>query len=210
MSFRTRRLPSGGVRNPGRKEKRKQSRIGRATIQISGMIPNITIHISGSALAIYGAVLSTITACVQVITHYKDRAHLKITVQHNMEMVGDPRYANTDLTIMKVVNIGRRPLTITGVGAYRLSPHNPFVMTDTRPACPCELTEGKQLTVIVDQSDLDLSQMESWEAYTSTGRDYRLSIIPWYRRWLNRRRLIKHAIDKAKGKKFDSIGSKER
>jgi hypothetical protein len=64
---------------------------------------------------------------VQIIRHFRDRAHLKIRVQHNMEIIGDPRYAQKDLTIMYVVNAGRRPVTITGVGAYRLSPHNPFV-----------------------------------------------------------------------------------
>jgi hypothetical protein len=36
-------------------------------------------------------------------------------------------HAQKDLTIMYAVNAGRRPVTITGVGAYRLSPHDPFV-----------------------------------------------------------------------------------
>ena len=165
-------------------------------------LPNITIHVSGSAIAIYGAVLSTITAAVQIITHFRDRAHLRIRVQHNMEMIGDPRYASMTLTIMYVVNAGRRPVTITGVGAYRLSPHNPFVIPDTRPQCPCELTEGMQLTAIMGQSDLDLSLMESWEAYTSTGRTYRLNVIPWYRRWWNRHQLKKKTIENGKAKEL--------
>jgi hypothetical protein len=44
-------------------------------------IPSITIHISGNMLAVYGAILSTITGAI-----HKDRAHLKIRVQHNMEI----------------------------------------------------------------------------------------------------------------------------
>lgn len=156
------------------------------------LIPTITVHISGTILAVYGAILSTITAAVQVITHLRDRAHLIIRVQHGMEIINDPRYVNKTLTIMRVSNAGRRPVTITGVAAYRLSPHNPFVMTDTIPQCPCELTEGKQLTGIIDQKGLDLSVMESWEAYTATGGTYRLGVVPWYRRWWNRRELVKH------------------
>lgn len=158
--------------------------------------PTINLPISGTAIAIYGAVLSTITAAVQIITHLKDRAKLKIDVQHNMLMVGDSRYARMRLTKMNVVNIGRRPVTITGVGAYRLAPHDPFVFVDTRPACPCELTEGKQLTAIVDQNGLDFSLMESWEAYTSSGKTYRLAIVPWYKRRWNRRKLRKQAMTK--------------
>jgi hypothetical protein len=52
------------------------------------LIPSITIHISGAVLAVYGAILSTITVTVQIITHFKDRAHLKIAdaAQHE-EMI---------------------------------------------------------------------------------------------------------------------------
>jgi hypothetical protein len=70
----------------------------------------------------------------------------------------------------------------SSVGAYRLHPHKPFMVPDTRPAAPCELTERKQMTAIIDQSDLDLSVMESWEVYTATGKTFRLGVIPWYRR----------------------------
>lgn len=90
---------------------------------------------------------------------------------------------------MYVSNTGRRPVTITGVGAYNLYPRDPFVLFDTRPVCPCELTEGKQLTAIIDQQGLDTSAIESWEAYTATGKTFRCSVIPWYRRWWNRHKL---------------------
>ena len=156
------------------------------------LLPALTVHISGSVLAVYGAILSTITATVQVVTHFKDRVHLKIRVQHNMQILNDPRYINKSLTVMYVSNAGRRPVTITGVGAYRLCPHDPFILADTIPACPCEITEGKQLTAIADQQGLDLSAMESWEAYTATGKVFRQPVVPWYRRWWNRRQLRKH------------------
>ena len=48
------------------------------------LIPSITIYISGTVLAVYGAILSTIIVTVQIITHFDDRAHLKIRMQHNM------------------------------------------------------------------------------------------------------------------------------
>ncbi|HEX2661522.1 MAG TPA: hypothetical protein VHM93_01715 [Candidatus Acidoferrum sp.] len=161
------------------------------------LTPTITIHISGSAIAIYGAVLSTITAGVQVVTHLKDRVRLRVHVQHNMETIGgDPRYAQKKLTIMRVSNAGRRPTTVTCLGAYRLFPHNPFIIADIRPQCPCELTEGKELSAILNQEGLDLSVMESWEAYTATGGTFRLSVVPWYRRLWNRRKFRRAAMEK--------------
>jgi hypothetical protein len=162
-------------------------------------LPVVHIDISASVVAAYAAVVSTITGAVQVINHFKDRASLLIQVQLNMEMVGDPRYKGMTLTRIGISNNGRRPVTITNVGAYRLHPHKPFIVVDTRPALPCELTEGKQMTALMDQSDLDLAVMESWEVYTATGKTFRVAVIPWYRRWWNRRRIIRHAI--AEGKK---------
>jgi hypothetical protein len=159
-------------------------------------IPTIIIHISGNVLAVYGSILSTITAAVQVVTHFKDRVHVRIHAQHNMEMVGDPRYAGMTLTIIYVTNAGRRPVTITGVGAWRLYPHNPIVVPNTIPDCPCELTEGKRLTAIVNQQDLELSVMESWETYTATGKTFRHSVVPWHRRWWNRRKIRRSATKK--------------
>lgn len=164
-------------------------------------VPTFHLSISGSLVAAYAAVLSTITGTVQVFNYFRDRAHIIIRVQHNMEMVGDPRYEGMTLIIMYVVNAGRRPITVTGVGAYRLFPHNPFVLTDERPRCPCELTEGKQQMAIIDQKDLDLSVMESWEAYTSTGKTYRLAVVPWYRRRWNRRKFLREAVAEGKKKK---------
>ncbi len=164
-------------------------------------IPTFHLSISGSVVAAYAAVVSTITGTVQVFNYFRDRAHIIIRVQHDMEMMGDPRYQGMSLTVMYVVNAGRRPITVTGVGAYRLFPQKPFVITDTRPQCPCELTEGKQQTIIIDQDGLDLSIMESWEAYTSTGKTYRLAVVPWYSRRWNRRKFRRKAIAEGKEKK---------
>ena len=158
-------------------------------------VPVIHINITASVVAAYAAVISTITGAVQVVNHFKDRVSLRIHVQNNMELIGDPRYAEMTLTTLWISNKGRRPVTITNVGAYRLHPHKPFIVPDTRPACPCELTEGKQMTAIIDQSDLDSSVIESWEAYTATGKTFRLAVVPWYRRCWNRRKLKRHAME---------------
>jgi len=119
--------------------------------------PTFHFSISGSVLALYGAILSTITATAQIMAHYRDRASIKIRVQTDMETMGDPRTDGMTFTIVNVSNAGRRPVTITTIGAYRLHPLKAFVCTDTRPPIPHELTEGKQMMAMIDQSDLDHS-----------------------------------------------------
>jgi hypothetical protein len=79
-------------------------------------VPNLHVTISGSVVAVYAAVVSTITGSVQLWHFFRDRARIKLTVQRNMEIVGDPRYARKSLTIVRVANQGRRPVTITTVG----------------------------------------------------------------------------------------------
>ena len=122
------------------------------------------------------------------MAHYRDRANIKIRVQTNMETIGDPRTDGMIFTIVNVSNAGRRPVTITTVGAYRLYPRLAFIAPDTRPAIPHELTEGKQLMAMVDQTDLDHSVIEYWLVTDATGREYRLNIAPWYKRWISAKR----------------------
>ena len=160
--------------------------------------PTFHFSISGSVLALYGAVLSTITATAQIIAHYRDRANIKIRVQTDMETMGDPRTDGMTFTIVNVTNAGRRPVTITTIGAYYLFPDKAFIATDCRPQCPHELTEGKQMMAMIDQSDLNHSHIECWQAWDATGREHRLNIAPWYKRWISARRRLRRARREAK------------
>lgn len=151
-------------------------------------LPDIHLNISGSAIAFYGAVLSTVTGIVQVVHFFRDRVKVNITASPNMEMVGDPRYAGMTLVTLQVTNTGRRPVTITTMGAYRLHPRTALVVTDMRPRLPCELTEGKYVTALIGQDDrLDLANIEFWAAWDSAGRIHKLNAASWYKRWKSRR-----------------------
>jgi hypothetical protein len=101
------------------------------------------------AVAVYAAVVSSITGAVQIFNYRRDRARIKVEVGHNMELMGYPRYMGKTLTIVKVINQGRRPVTITTVGAIRLYPNTHFVIVDCMPSLPYELTEGKSLSAIL-------------------------------------------------------------
>ena len=149
-------------------------------------LPSVHITISGSVVAIYAAVVSTITGSVQLFHFFRDRARIKLTVQYNMAIMGDPRYNREGLTMVSVANLGRRPVTITTVAAHQLFPDNPFVILECHPALPHELTEGKCLTAIIPACDLDFSKIESWEASDAVGHAYRLYVAPWYTRMISR------------------------
>jgi hypothetical protein len=133
-----------------------------------------------AVIAIYGAVLSTITILRQ---YFGDRVKVRVTVRRNMQMVGDPRYKGMTLTVQTVTNVGKRPVTITTFGAIGLHPHRSLVAVDTNPRTPCELTEGKYVTSQLDQSDLDFSTIDYWAAWDSHGRVYKVREASRLQHW---------------------------
>jgi hypothetical protein len=156
------------------------------------MKPTFQINVSGSLLALYGAVLATITAAVQVINHFRDRAKVLLTVKKNMKFAPpDPRYGNMTMVIITATNAGRRPITITGFGAHFLRPieaepnWTDWFLSDTRPSLPCEITEGKMVSAFTEQEGIDFDAIAYWYAWISTGRKCRLNVAPWYKRWLS-------------------------
>jgi len=129
-------------------------------------------------IAIYGAVLSTIAILRQF---FADRVKIRLAVDRNMQIVGDPRYTGKTLTRIQVTNIGRRPVTITTFGAIRLYPNTSFVAVDSQPQLPCEITEGKYIASFWDQADLDFSTIDYWAAWDSHDRMYKVQEASWFK-----------------------------
>jgi hypothetical protein len=151
-----------------------------------------TSEILTAIVAIYGAVLSTIAIVKQLVS---DRVKVKLTVSKNMQMVGDHKYEGMTLTILTLTNVGRRPITIKTFGAIRLYPSTTnFVVIDSRPPVPCEITEGKYITSIWDQKDIPFDTIDYWAAWDSQGRIHKTleasRIKHWtsaIQRWLHKK-----------------------
>jgi hypothetical protein len=131
-------------------------------------------------IAVYGAVLSTIAILRQF---FSDRANVKVTVRRNMQIIGDPRYQGVTLTVVRVTNVGRRPVTITSPGASGLYPNLSFVVKDSSPQLPYEITEGQYITAQLPQAGLDFSIIDYWEAQDSHGRIHKLHEASRFKHW---------------------------
>jgi len=152
--------------------------------------PHFTVTISASAVAWYAAIVSTLSSAVQFANYLRDRVHVGITVQKNMQTVNDPIHDGMTLTIVKVTNSGRRPVTITNVGVMYLDDRG-AIFTDNIPHIPSELTEGKYITTLADQKKLRFDEIRYFVAYDAVGREYRSHFAPRHRRiyWWFRRKL---------------------
>jgi hypothetical protein len=153
--------------------------------------PTINITISANALAVYATVVSTITAVAQIWYYYLDRRNIKVVVRHNMQIYGDPRYAGVTLTTVRVGNAGRRPVTITSVGAIRDVPNTSFSFQDMTPQVPVELTEGKYLVAVVPLTPQQIDEIQWYYAGDALGNEY--TTTDWLTRWIFARRLKEHA-----------------
>lgn len=145
-----------------------------------------TSEIITAIIAVYGAVISTIAILRQVAS---DRVKVKVSVSKNMKMLGDPRYEGMTLTILTVTNIARRPVTIRSCGAIGLHPHPNFVIPDTNPTLPFEITEGKFITIFIDQVRLDFSTIDYWAVWDSRERVYKLREASRFKHWRSNRQL---------------------
>ena len=161
--------------------------------------PTFHITISGSLVTGYAAVVSTVTGAVQLRNYYLDRARMKVTAQPNMQIYGDPRYAGKTLTMVRVANLGRRPVTITSVGGYNKRPKNrAFVLADCHPQLPHELTEGKSLTAIAEANEIDFSNVHWWYATDDVEGHYDSDDANWLSRKMAWRTWIRAAKQELK------------
>jgi hypothetical protein len=165
-------------------------------------LPDLHLDITSTMVAGYAAVVSTVTAIVQLANFLRDRIRVKVKVSHNMQIIGDDRYKDEMLTIVTVTNLSRRPVTITTVGAKRLFPlKTHYVFPDVKPQLPKELTDGKYVQVIIKSDGLDVENISTWEAYSSTDKVFSLAQAPWRKRvvsnWKSKRCLKQEAIEKS-------------
>ena len=151
------------------------------------MAMHLSVSLTGS-LAIYGAILSTVTGIIQIINHRKDRANVRINVRKNMlPTFPDRRYGGKQLVIITAINAGRRPVRIEGFAAQLLNdPITHWYLPDVRPPLPCDLTEGKTVSAFLIQERVNFDLLSHWYVWDSVGRHYRLNVAPWHKRMLSR------------------------
>src|ERR1700674_1085975 len=128
-------------------------------------VPLFTITITASVVAWYAAIVSTIAVFIQIAHFFRDRTKLSVSYQRDMAMANAPAYAGMTITLVRVVNTGRRKLTLTHLGAMRLKSPPRWLITDAVTSFPRVLQEGEQLQVLVDHAGLDFDHLRSFEAY---------------------------------------------
>jgi len=131
-----------------------------------------------TVLAVYGAVLSTVAIVMNVAKYIKDRAH--VVVEAGEHVLMSSKVATHKLGI-KVINKGRRPITIEGCGFKLDADSGENLLSVLDPNLPKPLGEGESLTTYADPSQVQARNVLFAWARDAGGRVYKSKRRPFRR-----------------------------
>ncbi len=150
-------------------------------------LPEISLQISATSVAWYGAIVATISAIVGIINALRDRARVDISFQKGLMLVNARAPYTDDKTYfaVNITNKGRRPVAIGNVGVKYISGET-FILAGSLDNQETRvLTEEKPRTMILTAEEtLDLTKLHTILVYDLSGREYikHLYMFPGFRR----------------------------
>lgn len=144
-------------------------------LQNNMLIPEVSLKISASSVAWYGAVVATIGAVVSIYNAWRDRAQIKIDSQKNMRIMNarPPYLENKDYFSVNITNRGRRPVAIGNVGMKYFSGKTFILAASIDDQHTRILTEEKPRTsILTDQSTISFQNLYCVLVYDQAGREY--------------------------------------
>jgi len=138
-------------------------------------LENITIEISATAVAWYGAIVGTLALIINGLVAWRDRPRIVVNGRAGYKVTSGGSYdTNEEYIAITVANRGRRPRTIDRVG-FKLRTGKPaknILAVDSMLKGPQELTEGRSCTWYVKQREINLEDIEYIWAYDQTGKEF--------------------------------------
>ncbi len=90
---------------------------------------------------------------------------------------------NKDYTIIEVINLSRRPVTIKSIGGEYLWKYGGFLSSTSIREGQVTIEAGKNHSVLMEEATIHWNDMDSFTAYNVTGKTYRAPVARFYNRW---------------------------
>lgn len=127
-----------------------------------------------TALAIWGAVVSTIALTWNILRDYKDRPKIRVTAAFGFTVGG--LGPSIDLLTVEAVNIGRRPVELVEVACVTDEmPKGDRAIFLTLRKLPCVVNEGQHVKEFIERSMMPRGRLLSIYMKDATGRKWRAS-----------------------------------
>lgn len=132
---------------------------------------DISINISASSVAWYGAILASLTALKTIVDLLNDRRRIKIEWQFNMKMTD----TNDTFFVVTVINKGRRPSKITHVATKSYGQKEIALLTDSFYHQEKRILTEQQPSTMYRVKQGNLSSEILWyvSVTDATGKEYR-------------------------------------
>jgi hypothetical protein len=150
---------------------------------------NFLIQIKTNWVAIYGAIVGTISIIFVILHYFRDRSKITIKTDICFIIDGEP-YGYKDKTeyiSIEIINSGRRPVKIKSVGGKIIGQKNQIIFTDSLVGKQNKLIDENNPSVnfLTEKKELAVNNFYYFEAIDQTGKRYK--------KWIN---CYKYIIDK--------------
>ncbi len=144
----------------------------------------MTFNVSTESIALYGAIVATVSIVVsmfslifQAIAVVRDKKNVRVKMTYDNEIIGGvPLYKeNEDYISIDIVNIGRRPVTITTTGLL-LYTNKKFLPIDAVRKGRFTLKEGEKESFVMEQKLVQRYTVRCVFATDAAGTIYRTNM----------------------------------
>ena len=151
-------------------------------------MPIFKLEISASAVAWYGAIVSSLVLAINFINLWRDRRRVKLEMLPRMKMfvmgAGRNQPTEPDRIIFRVSNLGKRPVTITHHGVKLKKRTNgatdlyvaPYALGDG--SLPKEISDGQSIGLYADFDNIksgtnNFKNIDCFYVIEATGQKYK-------------------------------------
>ena len=145
----------------------------------------IKIEISANIIALYGAILATISLLIGIYKIWIDRPRLKFSVDREYEILGtdtNGSFKNIEpgktFWMIQIINIGRQSIIINSIGIeWRDRKGGALISKDYNGLVQCfELKSGNSRQIVINSALLDINRVKNIYARDATGKSHRYKI----------------------------------
>ncbi|HWA32311.1 MAG TPA: hypothetical protein VG694_02590 [Candidatus Paceibacterota bacterium] len=160
-------------------------------------IPQLSIQISASTVAWYGAIVATLGAGVSLFNAWKDRPRIKIKYEPDQYMIGNPLIYPEDKKYLciNVINKGRRPIKIEQASIRQYGTSGYLVLPDSFRTHRPQIIDEKvpRTTFATSQDQFQMDKIYCVIVTDGTGKKYKkyVKVFPTFEGWL--RKIRNHA-----------------
>lgn len=141
--------------------------------------PVFTLTISADAIAWYGAIVATLSACWSGLGYLRDKARIRVRLAQGIALYP---LSTEHVFLLEAVNHGRRPSTLTAAGFLMKSGETIAVFRPENISFPYELHEGKAVSISLKKTEIfeEMLKRKSLITYAyfrdATGRTYKTRV----------------------------------